>query len=102
MYTDVCRLAHSGTESRIVNRTIPRIEARNRQKFRSEKHKSESNGNRIVDNRLRVAENQFRIANPNRNLSMFIRGGRTWAMVAKTSLREPTFRFSFPLFPRGE
>ena len=48
----------SDTESRIANRTIPKIAAWNRQKLRSENQKNESN--RMRSNW--IAENWFRIA----------------------------------------
>ena len=38
----------SGTESRIANRTIPRIAGRNRQKFHSEKQNIEPNRSKVA------------------------------------------------------
>ena len=42
----------SGTESRIANRTIPRIAGRNRQKFRNEKQNNESNRGKVESRKI--------------------------------------------------
>ena len=42
----------SGTESRIANRTVPRIAGRNRQKFRRKKQKVESNRSKVESRKI--------------------------------------------------